>query len=348
MVVANEEGLRIAEKYKTELLKKLFPKSALQEITAQALGKEDSIRLSDLPPSNIIGVGYGSKEANGKSHREIAVRVYVREKLLNSQVSLKGKIPSEINGIPTDVIPVGDICAQCAGGDSVQHYRGTPGTLGFFVVRSADQAQNEYYILSNNHVLANCNEAQFQDHIILVGLGDVNRIAVLADYEKLHFQRRLFGQSEFLGFKLPGNDKYNTMDAAIAKVSNCNQVSLQITDIGRVETPATDACIGQRVCKYGSTTKYRVGTVADISADINNVSYKNKTRYANFQNQIGIKWASIEHEEAFSLRGDSGSLVVHAETKQPVALLFAGGNGITYATPIGRIINRFNIDFPVS
>lgn len=98
MLVANEEGLRIARKYKTELLKKLFPKSVLQEITAQALGKQDSIRLIDLPPSNIIGLGYGTKEANGKSQGEIAVRVYVREKLPNSQVSLKEKIPSEING----------------------------------------------------------------------------------------------------------------------------------------------------------------------------------------------------------------------------------------------------------
>lgn len=345
MLVANEEGLSIAREYKTELLKKMFPKSAVQEITAQARGKEDSIRLIDFPPSNIIGIGYGSKEANGKSQGEIAVRVYVREKLSNSQLSLKEKIPFEINGTPTDVIPVGDICALAcatprpritAGGTSIRHYEGPEGTLGCLVVLSSNEEPNQYYILSNNHVLANCNDSSHGDSI---EDGGRNAIAVLADYEMLQLQEN---KSEI--------HQYTYLDAAIARVLNSNEVIPEIITIGRVQRLVTEAALYQPVCKYGITTQYTNGSVEDISAEMW-VSYntKNGTRYAYFIDQLGI---TTKSHQPFSMLGDSGSLVVHETTKQPVALLFAGGgihfetgHPISFATPLARITMRFNICF---
>ena len=46
----------------------------------------------------------------------------------------------------------------------------------------------------------------------------------------------------------------------------------------------------------------------------------------------------------FSAGGDSGSLIVDAVTGQPVALLFAGGLGQTFANPIDPILARFKVE----
>ena len=48
----------------------------------------------------------------------------------------------------------------------------------------------------------------------------------------------------------------------------------------------------------------------------------------------------------FSMPGDSGSLIVDAETKRPVGLLFAGdGDGSTFANRIDKVVNALTIPF---
>jgi hypothetical protein len=47
---------------------------------------------------------------------------------------------------------------------------------------------------------------------------------------------------------------------------------------------------------------------------------------------------------AFSDGGDSGSLVVDAVTRRAVALLFAGGSGSTFASPIEPVLARFGVE----
>jgi len=78
----------------------------------------------------------------------------------------------------------------------------------------------------------------------------------------------------------------------------------------------------------------------DLSARIK-VRYG--TRLATFDNQLGIVGAG----GTFSSGGDSGSLIVDGVTKEPVALLFAGGGGMTFANPISPVLSRFNIQIVV-
>ena len=49
------------------------------------------------------------------------------------------------------------------------------------------------------------------------------------------------------------------------------------------------------------------------------------------------------HPVAFSAPGDSGSLIVTQGGNQPVALLFAGGDGLTIGTPIDLVLQRFGV-----
>jgi hypothetical protein len=341
METSNLEILKEAQEYKAELLKSMFGRQ-MSGIAAQALNQGRSIRVCHLPTrSNIIGVGFGTKVSTGQStSEEVAVRIYVREKKLNSALSFREKVPPQINGVPTDVIPIGKISAlgrpvEC--GNSIGHYRVTAGTLGCLVSKAG--LSHEWYILSNNHVLANCNQSQLGDNILEPGLEDggdpLKPIAKLAEYERLYFQKR------FLGFRIADN-KCNVMDAAIAKVLDCSEVSPEITGIGRPQQQPMFPDLGQVVCKHGRKTQYRLGVVDDISADFS-MEYP-PGRYADFEGQIAIGWTNM----AFSDKGDSGSLVLDEASHRPIGLLFAGGgwNGrnLSFATPIERILERFQVD----
>jgi hypothetical protein len=67
-----------------------------------------------------------------------------------------------------------------------------------------------------------------------------------------------------------------------------------------------------------------------------------------FDNQIEIEGAG---DEAFSAGGDSGSLIVVADSREAIALLFAGGDvggsngkGLTYANPLRTVLDKLKID----
>ncbi len=96
---------------------------------------------------------------------------------------------------------------------------------------------------------------------------------------------------------------------------------------------------GEHVEKAGRTSGYTAGVVKSTDATVQ-VSYGTFT--AEFEDQ-----AIIAGDPApFSLPGDSGSLVVHAQTHEPTALLFAGNDQLTVASPIGPIVDDFDLLFP--
>ncbi len=58
--------------------------------------------------SNVIGVGIGKKPGKGQGIYRWAIVVYVRKKIPAAQLEPKDVVPPEINGIPTDVVEVGE------------------------------------------------------------------------------------------------------------------------------------------------------------------------------------------------------------------------------------------------
>jgi hypothetical protein len=92
------------------------------------------------------------------------------------------------------------------------------------------------------------------------------------------------------------------------------------------------------VKKNGRTTQATVGRITDINVNISVGGYP--CGAAQFRNQIGIPGIG---GNPFSRGGDSGSLIVTANSNQPVALLFAGrtDNSLTFANPI-EIVNSRN------
>jgi len=268
-----------------------------------------------------VGIGFGAKLTRGQVVARECVRVYVKKKLPRSHVPIDRRVPSQVGGLPTDVLELPGLQTQAVPcGVSIGHFRIGAGTLGCL-----GEKDGRRFVVSNNHVLADCNQAAIGDEIWQPGCNDGGgppAIAHLSEFEPLNFG--------------PGA---NAMDAAIAELTDPVSVTPQIRMIGAIGAPPTLASTGMAVKKCGRTTDLTSGHVEGISEDV-------LVRFGGlgqiyFEDQIAVRGSN----GLFSRRGDSGSLIVSADQNRPVALLFAGdtSQGLTYGTPFARILGRFGI-----
>ena len=277
-----------------------------------------------LDKPGVVGVGVGVNKA-GKA----VVHVY---KLKDADED----IPSDVDGVAVEQIQSGRFDPRALPTD--RWPRPVPigvssgladfatGTLGARVTDGTN-----VYALSNNHVFAGVNTASVGDAITQPGVEDggsdpADRIATLADYQAIDFI---------------GGD--NIMDAAIAVTSAGNVGTATPPDgYGAPSTIPAAASIGMGVQKYGRTTGFQLGAVADINFSVD-VCYFALGEFcfpgyeARFVNQIAVSGAS------FSAPGDSGSLMVTQGGNQPVALLFAGDGTLTIGNPIVPVLQRFGV-----
>jgi S1-C subfamily serine protease len=299
--------------------------AAKQELKAR-LGGIRPQDVDETAPFKIVGYAIGEKTTGlGLPTGDLAVRVFVSEKLPLALLGRDEQIPETINGFPTDVIEIGEIRAfgsfrgrehPAKGGASIGHVNVTAGTLGCLVALE----DNTLCILSNNHVLANVNQASVGDRIVQPGKADggTKLVAKLVDWHEIRF------------------DTDNEVDCAVAQTSFELASPEHHTFV--IGTDTLEATLNMPVRKEGRTTGLRLGTVVGLSADIR-VRYG--SRQASFVNQIQIQG---RFPNTFSEPGDSGSLVVEANTIQPVGLLFSGGSSFTFANPITKVMTALNID----
>jgi hypothetical protein len=64
-----------------------------------------------MQKANVIGVGVGFREKDGKLGDEVAIVVNVTRKLPSHEILPEDLIPSEIEGVPVDVRETGEIRA---------------------------------------------------------------------------------------------------------------------------------------------------------------------------------------------------------------------------------------------
>src|SRR3990172_2465471 len=114
---------------------------------------------------NVVGVGVGYKTTGKQETSDLCVVVMVRQKMPLVDLPEEAIVPQEVAGGRTDMVQVGFIRAletptdrwrPAPGGVSLGHYQITAGTLGGVVY---DRMTGERLILSNNHVMANSNNA---------------------------------------------------------------------------------------------------------------------------------------------------------------------------------------------
>lgn len=290
-------------------------------LIAQGL-KSNEDRLLEI--ANVVGVGTGEKVKAGVPLGRLCLKVYVEKKYPKNQVSKTNIIPQSISAIETDVEEVGKIVAlgftgryrPALGGASIGHYKITAGTFGCLV---KDNATGQALILSNNHVLANSNNAKKGDAILQPGPYDGGKkakdlIGYLERWQEIKFDKEA-----------------NYVDAALARPKDAKSVKPEIMEIGSPQGTAK-AKLGMLIQKSGRTTGHTIGKIRDISATVK-VNYDDNV--ALFRNQVLTS--------NISQGGDSGSLVLDMKAKA-VGLLFAGSEVVTIINPISEVMRALDIE----
>jgi hypothetical protein len=201
------------------------------------------------------------------------------------------------------------------------------GTLGALVTDGTSQ-----YILSNNHILADTDQAQPGEDISQPGLVDnsCQPATIVAD----------FTAAPRLGSA--------NVDAAIALLrSGLMDSTGYIEDIGVPNDVALPAAVNMGVAKSGRTTGITCGAVQSVNTTVN-VQYqqgcnKGKRFTVTYLNQVVVGGSG------FSAGGDSGSLIVTQSNASPTALLYAGSSTTTIGNAVQDVLNALNgINHPVS
>lgn len=187
---------------------------------------------------NIAGIAYGQRVAAGQETSEPALVVFVIRKLPEDALPGSSTLPRRVfvggDSLEVDVVETGPIFPlsfttrerPAPHGVSIGHPKITAGTLGALVTDLTDQT---LCILSNNHVLADVNNAAIGDAIIQPGAidGGVVPADIIARLKR---------------FIPIDNAASNLVDAAIAEVLDANdvvdEVMNKITAIATPDHPA--------------------------------------------------------------------------------------------------------------
>jgi hypothetical protein len=310
-----------------------------------------------LKKKNVVAVCTGQKYIKGVNTRRAAIVVFVTQKIPISQLSAEDIVPDTIDGIKSDVQISGPIKAlafdrtkkwrPAPGGVSIGHPLITAGTLGMIVRKG-----NIRYILSNNHVLANSNNAKIGDETWQPGKydggGAMDLIGHLADFITINFLGDgstcpvargwawVFNAFAKLFHRKSRQKTYslenNKVDCAITRPFD-EDVSEEILEIGVPNGfNMSELNVGDVIKKSGRTSGLNEGTVIGMDG-VASVGYDDKI--AVFEDQI--------FTTQIAQGGDSGSAVLN-ERNQVVGLLFAGSDQMTIVNKIANVIDALGLD----
>ncbi|WP_189260142.1 serine protease, partial [Lentzea flava] len=245
-------------------------------------------------------------------------------------------------GLPaTGAGPMSAARLRPAVGDlSIGHYRGTAGTLGICCTDAPAIAvggmngrtptmmmpaqSRRFYVLSNNHVLANCNDAAIGDPILQPAPADGGT----------HHSDTLARLARFVPIKF-GTDRttmpINMVDAAIAE-TRFDQVDRRVHWIGEPRHTNPAPMIGQALQASGRASHYSTSRVVAVNATV--IVHYPGGRTARFAKQI--------LSPAMTTAGDSGALGLDTE-RRPVGLLFAHSPRVSVFNPVPLIEQMLGI-----
>ena len=353
-----------------------IPARPKDEVVAAVMKVQDRHTMQLLAIEGVVGVATGLSK-NG----EVVVMVFTEH-------SRVGEIPARLEGVRVEAQKTGRFCAlqravprprprSTIPNTQDFHRRPVPigvsispalpgftfGTLG---CRVKDR-QGNVYMLSNNHVLADNSALPIGTVIIQPGwldlrsgatgirYGDAQTIGYLEKFVKI--------------FKNPAPvnvtaaTRPNKVDAAIASCTTATVGNTTPKDgYGWYSSTPVKAYLGQPVQKYGARTGYSQGRVDPavvwgLNGSFGMILDQGTGEWAYFVNQILIM-SPAGPAGAFSLSGDSGSLIVSAswpsarrarpEARHPVGLLFSGPPDqspfqYTWANPIEEVLKALDV-----
>ena len=311
----------------------LVPADYVNVARAQQVVQDE---LMSMP--QVVGVALGHKMVGGLDSGDKAIVVLVESKVAEVGLPAVELVPASIGGIPTDIQAVGKLRAgpqplatvaaialtrrmrPVRGGISVGHHAITAGTIatGCYDAAAAQGMPSKFYVLSNNHVLANSNNAALGDAILQPGAFDGgttqnDTIGHLSRFVEIRF---LDGST---------TPPVNEVDAAIAEVDLVD-LDRHIHWVGNLRGIVAVPAVGLVLSKCGRTTGFTTGQIVNINATVD-VNYGDG-KVARFIGQLVTS--------PMSAPGDSGSLIADLNGNA-VGLLFAGSAQATIVNPITAV-----------
>jgi hypothetical protein len=355
----SEEESRVA---KNTIQKMMLADVDIQTVVHATRAATSEYLEEGKPRGNVVGIGAGVKWTNGLPTGEPAVLVLVTHKVAKENLSNADLVPPKLQGLQTDVLAVGqpvagdiappvDVGIQtltkrirpASGGYSVGHFQITAGTIGTCVYDilpggSTDPVNpvhgvgipSKFYILSNNHVLANVNIGPVGANILQPGPidGGVNptdKIAVLSQFIPIQ-----------LTPDVPLALQNNIVDCAKAE-GEFHDLNREVYWCGYVRGWRRRAqvlqMVGQTVKKTGRTTNFTTGRITAVNATID-VNYGGG-RVGRMKDQIVTT--------NMSAGGDSGSLVMTLDNVA-IGLLFAGSPQAMIANQIENVRTMLRVE----
>lgn len=195
------------------------------------------------------------------------------------------------------------------------------GTAGAPVKWIDEDAQRHWGILSNWHVMAAGREvAGRTQHQPTLSFPPMAR---LSEWESV------------------SPTEVNYADAAIADamIAHYHTIGMWILGIGTIGPEPQDATVHLAVRKAGRTTRVTTARCTAVGASV-------RVNYGDFVALFEDQDLFESTQGAFSGPGDSGSLIVAADTNNPVSLLFAGNYVTTVANPIRYVNEALGLVYP--
>ncbi|ATL26840.1 hypothetical protein KY5_1822 [Streptomyces formicae] len=312
-----------------------------QKVPESMLPERDVIprQMDDGTPTDVIAVGHiaaqrGQSRPGGRRADDRSSVTYGPDGSVSEQLAGLGQPQLE------ELIGRGAFEPQllkrrmrpCPSGFSIGNVRVTAGTLGsvvydFLPGASVDPPGSglgvpaKFYVLSNNHVLADSNRAQLGSAIVQPGVFDggqdpADRIATLERFITIQFAPQI-----------PLERHNNVVDAALGAVDFQDATREQyFSGAPRAWRRKANVAVGDLVKKTGRTTNISFGRIIAVDATID-VNY-GTAGTARFKDQILTT--------NISAGGDSGSLIT-SQDDVAVGLLFAGSSTVTVANHIENV-----------
>jgi hypothetical protein len=306
----------------------------------------------------VVGVDIGEKLTKGRPTGTLSIVVYVEKKKPVSQVAKSQAIPTEVNGVPTDVqelivelqpalTRVEDIALQIDTGA----YSPLEGGISIGPARSVHLDPPDVPV-SGDYVFSGTLGAVVKDRSSAAVMALTNFHVACID-SGWHVGDIMVQPSRGDGGSSPTND-FGTLtratlselvDGAVITLNAGKTADASVVDIGKVAGKAL-AAVGMAVQKRGRTTGHTFGDVASTDFTVS-INYGDGLGVHVLKHQIRIT-PDTSRNPKFSDHGDSGSVVMDA-SRNVVGLLFAGANdgSATFANPIQATLDELNVDLVI-
>ncbi len=353
-----------------------------QLLDAQRLSQADLLRRR-----GVVGVAIGYRNYKEQVTDQLAMAVLVEQKKPVEALSAEDLIPADVNGARTDVIEIGRLEAHAnprdryrpniPAGVSIGHYMVSAGTLGGIVF---DRHTGQPMILSNNHVLANSNEAEIGDAILQPGPTDHGLrpddvVAKLHRFEALRFfsdtGRGISPPSSPPPLFPPGGcdiaEVFVTVGNALSRLSGSSkrlatvQAPKAQVDSAPIYANRVDAALArpinpmlfqQSIVEIGRPNGTKLAQIGmrirkhgrTTGYTEGSVTLMNATVDVSYGDNLNARFSGQVIATPISQGGDSGALIIEGDSLNAVGLLFAGSRRATIFTPIQTVLDVMEVD----